>query len=98
MAAQSLNQGRPVTAPEAKEMRRRLAAGQSVNHIANAMGRSWTSVNRYARGLSWIETRNPRRSAEDHRRDCRLARQRYERDRKIAQLEEQLLLCPFHFG
>jgi hypothetical protein len=94
MAAQSLNQGRPVTAAEAKEMRQRFAAGQSVHYIANAMGRSWTSVNRYARGLSWLETRNPRRSAEEHLRYARLARQRHECERNLRALEEALLLCP----
>jgi hypothetical protein len=67
MTGQSLNRGQPVTAIEAAEMRRRHAERQSINYIANAMGRSWTSVNRYAKGLSWVETRDPRRPPEAHR-------------------------------
>ena len=51
---------------EVVEMRQRFAEGQSRNYIANAMGRSWTSVNRYVYDLSWVETRNPRRSPEEH--------------------------------
>jgi hypothetical protein len=49
-------------------MRRRHLAGQSVNHIATAMGRSWDSVNRYIHGLTWIQTRNPRHPPEEHLR------------------------------
>jgi hypothetical protein len=83
MAGQSLNQGKPVTMVEAAEMRRRHAAGQSINHIANAMGRSWTSVNRYAKGLSWIETRNPRQSPEEHREYYRRKRREREFRRRL---------------
>jgi hypothetical protein len=77
---QSLNHGKPVTMPEMVEMQRRFATGQSVNYIANAMGRSWTSVNR--RGLTWVETRNPKHSPEHHLATARFAQQRLVRARR----------------
>jgi hypothetical protein len=83
LTAQSLNHGKPVTAREAAEMRRRHVEGQSVNYIANAMGRSWTSVNRYARGLGWVETRDPRRPPSAHREYFRLKRRHRERLRRL---------------
>jgi len=92
MAAQSLNQGKPITAREAAEIRRRFRAGQSRNYIADAIGRSWTSVNRYARGLRWIDTRNPRYSHEEHLRYFRLTRQRQERKRKQ---QEEMNRCMY---
>jgi hypothetical protein len=83
MSALSLNQGQPITARETAEMRQRHAAGQSVNYIATAMGRSWTSVHRYVHGLSWIETRDPRRSPEEHRRYFRIKQRQREHLRRI---------------
>jgi hypothetical protein len=77
----SLYIGKPITGPEACEMRKRYLAGQSINYIATAMGRSWTSANRYARGLSWIETRNPRISHEEHLRAAQIS-QRERRKRE----------------
>jgi hypothetical protein len=90
MTAQSLNHGKPITTLEAAEMGRRFAAGQTINHIANAMGRSWTSANRYARGLSWLETRNPRRSPQEH---LEYFRQRQRNYRRRLRLHEQLSAC-----
>jgi hypothetical protein len=72
----SLNQGKPVSTSEVAEMKRRRSDGQSINYIAMAMCRSWTSVNRYVHGLSWIETRNPTRSPEDHLAHFRLISRR----------------------
>jgi response regulator of citrate/malate metabolism len=83
MAGQSIYRGEPVTAREVAEMRRRHAAGQSINYIANAMGRSWTSVNRYARGLSWVETRDPRRSRDEHLEYFRVGRRRHRHLRRL---------------
>jgi hypothetical protein len=85
--AQSLNQGKPVTTVEVAEMRRRHADGQSMNHIANAMGRSWTSVNRYVRGLSWVETRDPRRSPQEHLEYSRTRQRQRDHRRRLHEVE-----------
>jgi hypothetical protein len=84
----------PVTTTEAAEMRRRHAEGQSVNYIATAMGRSWTSVNRYVRGLSWAETRDPRRSPQKHLeyfRDRRRQRQHLRRLHEVLSAAQEYL-------
>jgi hypothetical protein len=79
-----------VTAREAAEMRRRHDEGQTVNYIADAMGRSWTSVNRYVHRLSWVETRTPRRSPEQHLEYFRVMRAHREHLRR---LHEAIAAC-----
>jgi IS30 family transposase len=73
--ATSLYRGKPITTSEADEIRQRFAARQSIRYIAMAMGRSWSTVNRYAKGLTWVGRDSP----EEYRRYFRLVRRRFRR-------------------